>query len=201
MKVNYEITTHCNARCPTCDRTINPPKLTHMSLENFRPMGTIQKFCGERGDPLMHPEIEKFFDQCSTIEVHTNGGMRETDWYAEMMQKYNIQFHFGIDGIGRDKYRIGVNNKKAIQNMVHCSKYGFTVWEFTLFKWNYKLIPEVMWKAFENRNLKVNFRQNSHFTEDLPYGIIKNLIYENRIEKDYPWKYYHKSPKIKFDVR
>jgi len=196
MKVNYEITTYCNAKCPTCARTIRPPELKH--ADTFISLGTIQKFCGERGDALMHPNIEKFFDQCSNIEVHTNGGIRKSSWYRRMMKTYPIKFHFGIDGIGEDKYRIGVDNAKAIHNMKETSKEGLTVWEFTLFSWNLKMIPEAIRITWENKNLKLLLRENRDRDEVLPYDEIERTFNENKIEEDYPWPY--KTPKVILDV-
>ena len=51
---------------------------------------TIQ-FCGEHGDPMMHPDIEKFIlsgvEMAWRVQVNTNGGIRTPEWYDEIYNK------------------------------------------------------------------------------------------------------------------
>lgn len=227
FKLNYEITTHCNAKCPTCWRTLEPPKLEHMNLEVFN--NTLKmhnplviEFCGERGDPLMHPKFEDFIStardylgpfetpdqkateliyydrqekkkECyfkSTIDIHTNGGLRNPKWFRKMVKDYNVVFHFGIDAPKNDLYRINVDTDLAIKNMLSASeeteKIGdhtkiFHRWEFTVFSWNIKYIPEALKMVKGYSNLYLNFRK-SYTEEKLNSDYIIDII-KNNAEK------------------
>ena len=167
---NFEITNYCQARCNTCHRS-NPDgsgnprtdfQLNHMDIslfENFirsLPQDKIThiRLFGERGDPMMHPEIEKFIDSVAyrniTLGIATNGGLRQPSWYSHIAQKYNkkIKIIFGIDGIDHEtnwKYRTGVNWDRAWSNMMSFKNNGGnTIWQYIIFPWNVHQIDQVI---------------------------------------------------------
>ena len=111
------------------------------------------EFCGEMGDPMMHPQIEQFIDRtlqtAETLIIHTNGGLRQPKWYAYIAKKYagrNLLIKWGIDGCDHDtnwKYRKGVNWQRAMDNMISWTQSGGDgKWAFLLFDWNWHQIPQ-----------------------------------------------------------
>ena len=176
---NFEITSHCNAKCPSCFRTtfldynknwsVKENYLSdfkHLSLDDFENFilenisflknnnygHTVAKFCGEVGDPLMHPKIEVLINLSSMvfdkIEIFTNGGLRNRKWIKKMLLKYSkLYFVFGIDGVTDEinqKYRIGVKTDLAISNMIESAKHKFTKWEYTIFEHNYHQLQDAI---------------------------------------------------------
>ena len=110
MHYNFEfsITTYCQASCPSCARTLilnsdTPEKLKiqHMDLDRFETVvkdnafsWSMITFCGEHGDPMMHPKIEDFIEVAFNnsgkgVRVCTNGGLRDEYFYAKLAKKYN----------------------------------------------------------------------------------------------------------------
>ena len=77
--LEFAISSFCQAKCPSCNRT-NPETLEqqswltpeHFNIDTFKKMMspdywrsrkiTKIKFCGENGDPMMHPKIQEFID-------------------------------------------------------------------------------------------------------------------------------------------
>lgn len=190
MKVNFDITTKCNAKCPLCARELKrySSRLNkNMSFEQFEEIVNQNnqfnlmdgKFCGELGDPLMHNDIDKFIDfGCKIfkrITIHTNGGIRTGNWYENVMKKHsNLYFEFGIDGITQDinsKYRKNVNTKLALNNMFKCANIDpkRITWAFTKFPHNIHQVNEhimICKKLGINSTLRENYhddiRNNIH---------------------------------------
>jgi len=161
IKAEMEITTYCNARCRLCPRTITetgePQKWLvqeHMSFDTFKMIWSNKsnkikhlKLCGQFGDPMMNPEVGKIVDHVlvdedATMLINTNGGLRNTNWYKEMANKYDgqLEIRFGIDGLDHEtnwKYREGVIFNKAFENMLSFHENGGDAcWQFILFEWN-----------------------------------------------------------------
>ena len=201
---NFEITSHCNAKCPSCFRTSlldynknwsnNENYLSnfkHLSVNDFENFilenisflkkndygHTIAKFCGEVGDPLMHPEIEVLINLSSMvfdkIEIFTNGGLRYKKWIKKLLMKYSkLHFVFGIDGITDEinqKYRIGVRTDLALSNMIESAKHRFTKWEYTIFEHNHHQLQDAIDFAKDHSIYilaRVNGRPYSKLNED-----------------------------------
>lgn len=187
MKNSYEfsITTYCQANCYSCQRTDEMTgvvrsnlKLEHMPLDFFEKIlkgidlshTHFIKFCGESGDPMMHPHIENFISKITidnnqyncTVIISTNGGLRTPKWYSKMasLNRDNLAIVFGIDGIDHDinwKYREGVDWQRAMDNMVAFKKAGgHAVWQFIIFPWNIHQIESANKKA-NSLNIPINF--------------------------------------------
>lgn len=162
-EIDFAITTYCQAKCRSCQRTnqetgeqedwLTPTHMSYTVFDNLlngipHDLYTAQ-FCGELGDPMMHPEITKFVDRIFAhpnvrrLVINTNGGLRSPSWYTMMGEKYGnkLQICFGIDGMSHDtnwKYREGVDWQRAIDNMMaYKSAGGGTVWHFIIFDWNW----------------------------------------------------------------
>jgi len=205
--VDFAITTYCQAKCRSCMRTdedtgnpifwLNP---SHMSYEDF---DTYLKncegvelerieFCGELGDPMMHPEISKFVDralqQCNSLLINTNGGLRQPKWYAEYARIYGrkIEIVFNIDGADHDtnwKYREGVNFQRAWDNLnAWISNGGWGTWAFLVFTWNVQQIKLAKQMADDN-GIPIVFKIN-----DRDFGLItqeQRTIVDNVFEEMY----------------
>ena len=156
-----EITTYCNAACPQCPRNIsggsvNPHMpLCHLSRETidraFTPelCSRIRQifFCGSYGDPIVHPDfldiLRDFRSKNPTLwlYIHTNGGVHDTAWWAELAEILNGygKIDFGIDGLEDTNhlYRRGVKFDKAINNAQSFIQAGGKAqWNYIVFKHN-----------------------------------------------------------------
>lgn len=164
---DISITTYCQLFCAGCHRNNeqgefrNEFEQQHMSdetfdmiLEQIDKVGKcdVIQFCGELGDPMMHPEIDRFIERAiksaKMILINTNGALRNPDFYEKWAKdNRNIHIEFGIDGLDHetnDKYRKGANFKKAWENMTTWFKHTDRgSWHFILFEWNMHQVPEV----------------------------------------------------------
>ena len=156
-----EITTYCNAACPQCPRNIsggsvNPHlPLRHLSRETIDRAFTTELcsrvrqifFCGSYGDPIVHPDfldiLRDFRSKNPTLwlYIHTNGGVHDTAWWAELAKILNGygKIDFGIDGLEDTNhlYRRGVKFDKAINNaQAFIQAGGKAQWNYIVFKHN-----------------------------------------------------------------
>ena len=169
MIIDFNITNYCNARCPTCKR-FDPDKylelaegikLIHMNFEDFKNVIERNKetykdydcyFCGEFGDPLMHPKIKEFAELANNtfkhLTIYSNGGVKKDEFFKYVIETENsITIRFGIDGLTHEinnKYRINVNTQLAFDNMFLMAKYGRAVWDYTIFEHNKHEIEDVI---------------------------------------------------------
>lgn len=202
ISIDFAITSYCQARCRTCPRTNKDtgqqedwlvPK--HQDYDAFErnTMHSNQEiegiyFCGQTGDPMMHPQVTKFVNQAfrltEKVTINTNGGIRTAKWYTNMAERYgrNLSIKFGIDGIDHDtnwKYREGVDFKKAYANMTAFAEAGGRAqWDFLIFEWNYHQIPEVARMAKEidtTVNYKINTQEHG-LLDPNKLGMIEEMI-------------------------
>lgn len=184
---DFAITSYCQARCRSCMRTdeqtgetVNWLTPEHMKIEDFEKVlqgsslitNTLERleFCGELGDPMMHPDIDKFlevgFKYANEIIIDTNGGLRQPAWYDRAVQLYGRKLHinWGIDGVDHDtnwKYREGVNFERALDNMTMWFEQGGRgQWHFLIFDWNWHQIPDAIQLAKSIPNCELMFKMN-----------------------------------------
>jgi MoaA/NifB/PqqE/SkfB family radical SAM enzyme len=156
-----EITTHCNAACPQCPRNrngegINPyMPLVYLSkdiIANAFPYELVQRlrqifFCGSYGDPIAHPDLldilRDFRSKSPTVwlYLHTNGGIRSPEWWAELAGILNGygKIDFGIDGLEDTNhlYRRNVSWNKVMANtQAFISAGGKAQWNYIVFRHN-----------------------------------------------------------------
>jgi MoaA/NifB/PqqE/SkfB family radical SAM enzyme len=194
-RVEFNITSFCQAKCRSCSRTVQDtgemvPWLTpaHTPYENFKVALDnlygledlrIIELCGELGDPMMHPDIEKIVELITSKGYHcsisTNGGLRGPDTYKRLAQNENVSISFGIDGVDHDtnwRYREGVDWQRAWNNMItfrkHLSSRKNILWCYIVFQWNWKDIEKVYQLGVEH-DIPVTVKINSR-----DYGIIDN---------------------------
>jgi MoaA/NifB/PqqE/SkfB family radical SAM enzyme len=158
--LHIESTDACNAACPQCARetdiTFNKNDLHHLTVEQIKNLvdeDTIRNLdkmfmCGDYGDPAAGKhtlEIYRYFRSVNptiTLGMNTNGGLRNTDWWAELGQLSNTQKDyvvFSIDGLADTNhiYRINVNYEKVISNArTFIDAGGNAHWEMLVFDYN-----------------------------------------------------------------
>jgi MoaA/NifB/PqqE/SkfB family radical SAM enzyme len=184
MTFDFNITNFCNAKCPTCKRfnldnylqVEKNLKVVHMSFEDFKTLVKRNKktftngictFCGEFGDPLMHPNIKEFTELAGNVFkmvcIFTNGGLNRKSFFDYVISSNkNIVIRFGIDGLTHEtnnKYRINVNTELAYNNMFLLANHSKAWWDYTVFEHNQHEIEDVI-KLAEQRNLMLFFRCN-----------------------------------------
>jgi MoaA/NifB/PqqE/SkfB family radical SAM enzyme len=176
MIIDFNITNYCNAKCPSCKRfdvdnylqTERNLRVEHMDFNSWKKVveknqnlfkDMICYFCGEFGDPLMHPKIKDFCEVGSNIfkevVIYTNGGVNRPDLinYIKSTDK-NIVVRFGIDGLTEEinnKYRINVNTNLAYNNMFNLSSVNKARWDYTIFEHNLFEISNVIALALKHR--------------------------------------------------
>jgi MoaA/NifB/PqqE/SkfB family radical SAM enzyme len=126
--IQMEISTKCNALCPSCVRTDDTtlrhvrstiPKNKELSLEIFEQILNSEfikktkeiEFCGTLDEPLAHSQ---FIEICRliadspyniSIMIHTNGGLRNESYFAQLAEILakageKSRIRFSIDGLG-----------------------------------------------------------------------------------------------------
>lgn len=186
--IDFCITTYCQSKCPTCPRTdTDTLELASFIQQQHMPFPvwfdvidkvdwsdkTIQ-FCGEHGDPMMHPEIDKFIlagaERAWNVMVNTNGGIRKAQWYTDIYDRVEdcdygeLSFVFAIDGLSQEvneKYRIDVDFERAWENFLTCAQISsrLTQWDYLVFEHNWHELEDVIRTAREldvNLDIKIN---------------------------------------------
>jgi sulfatase maturation enzyme AslB (radical SAM superfamily) len=159
--LHMETSSVCNAACPQCARETDPNfnKRTDgrsLSLaqvqERFDPVFISQLdrmfMCGNYGDPAAAPEcidIFRYFRSHNdkiALEIHSNGGLRSKEWWAELGTVLNgpqDYCHFGIDGLEDTNhiYRVNTVWPKIIENaQSFIANGGKAIWVYLIFEHN-----------------------------------------------------------------
>ena len=164
--LQVENTTKCNAWCPGCGRNQNGYGLAKNLvvedlsvqrfsevLELFPNLQTIQ-FCGTYGDAIaahnVIEQIELAKKHANKIQIHTHGGIRNTDWwtdFSKLLLDTNHEVWFAIDGLSQvhEIYRQGTDFEKTIANAkAFIDAGGCAIWQFIPFAHNEHQIKDCM---------------------------------------------------------
>lgn len=162
--LHVEPTTRCNAWCQFCPRNKNGFGLSDFELVDLEPkrlkqvidgmpkLETVQ-FCGNLGDPcaskLIDDQLQVIKDNDVKLQIHTNGSLRTTDWWANIAKEFDnkLSVWFAIDGLEDTHkiYRQATNWKKIIENAkAFIDAGGNAVWQFIPFAHNEHQIRECM---------------------------------------------------------
>ena len=164
-----ELSTYCNAGCPHCPRFDSDGKLHpdltlgHLDIDSIQSNLQLDQLVnlkivrleGDKGDPIMHPKIEKIIDiftqapSCPEIQIVTNGSIRSPTWWRSLAEKNypRLKVTFSIDGLEDTNhlYRVGLDFNKIINNATSfINAGGNAVWKFILFKHNEHQLEEVI---------------------------------------------------------
>jgi sulfatase maturation enzyme AslB (radical SAM superfamily) len=150
--LQVENSTKCNAWCPGCGRNqggynLNPDLVVEdLSTERFEEvlkklpnLETIQ-FSGTYGDTMAANNVLEHIDlaikYAGKIQIHTHGGIRSTQWWADLgtlLKDLNHDVWFCLDGLKgvHEIYRQGTDFDKTVANaQAFISAGGYATWQF-----------------------------------------------------------------------
>ena len=199
-QIHIELTNGCNAACPMCVRFYRNSPLTRpdlevhqITLEQFKtyfPPEILKQldmimFCGVHGDPCVARDMleicEYLVDNTSptfSLQVHSNGGMRNLDWWAKLGQifakrnqmRYDCwRMIFSVDGLEDTNhlYRRNVKWNNLIENIqAFINAGGIAVWEYLIIKHNEHQMAEA-----EAMSVKLGFKR---FVPKKALGVAQN---------------------------
>ena len=159
--IHLEITQNCQAACPMCDRNmnggaVNPHiNLDELSLDDCKNIFTpafirqLSKLymCGNLGDPIIAKdtlEVFEYFREHNPniwLNMHTNGGAREEDWWKNIAKvfKQKGDVTFSVDGLEDTNhlYRQNVQWAKVERSIkAFTGAGGRARWDFLIFEHN-----------------------------------------------------------------
>jgi MoaA/NifB/PqqE/SkfB family radical SAM enzyme len=165
-KIEIEVSSFCNARCPLCPREshggdysfFNQVNLSSTFFEIYFPKQVVAEIkelilCGLVGEPAMNKyliDIIKWFRNINPdlyIEVYTNGSVQKPEWWFELgtLLGQNGNTIFSIDGLEDTNhiYRKDVKWDRVIDNAKAYIKSGAkSTWQFIPFKHNQHQVEE-----------------------------------------------------------
>lgn len=206
-KLHLELTDMCNAKCPMCLRT-NPNGLgesdlvsrSQLTIEDIRriPYQFEQvNYCGNLGDPLLAKDllpIVKHYEGAKQL-IHTNGSLRNREFWIELAKIKNVIVIFGIDGSNSEshvRYRVNTSFDKILNNAkIFNNAGGKSTWQMIMFKHNELEVKEAKSLAkyygfsnfetvtsrrfFGNPDFKYNYKNETYTLE--PSGEVENSVY------------------------
>ena len=158
FRIEFEISSLCNALCSGCQRTMMDLKgkyyykgnitITQMCewFDDVNLKDARIKLCGVLGDPIINPDC---------IEISTNGGMRTAKFWKDLaelskLSDKRLYVHWSIDGVTRNDYRENVNIDKVWENFhTYYDAGGKAIWQYIHFDYNADEIPLAKQKAKE----------------------------------------------------
>jgi MoaA/NifB/PqqE/SkfB family radical SAM enzyme len=162
--IDIELTSFCNIQCKGCFRVISKQadkilNKSYIDLETIKtrfkremfPAIQIINFCGSVDEPTTHPNFFEIIDYFSSwnchINIATNGSLRTTKWWRELVERLpsSHRVTWGIDGSDElsELYREGSNFKKVQQNFkAFIAAGGQAVWQFIVFEHNEHQLEE-----------------------------------------------------------
>ena len=164
--LHVELSSRCNAWCPVCRRNkdgygiaddlIEQDLHTSRLLEVFSQLSnlTTVQLCGNLGDPVIANNFLEVVDECVQrnfkIQVHTNGSLRNTQWWSQLGIKLQDHAHdiwFGLDGLAdvHEVYRQGTSYNKIIENATaFINAGGQATWQFIPYAHNEHQLMDAM---------------------------------------------------------
>jgi hypothetical protein len=165
--LHLEITSHCNAACPACDRFRNGKLNPNVTLNDLSPEDISERLdihfiqqldkmfmCGNHGDPAASRytlDVYRWFREINpriTLGMNTNGGIKTADWWTELGKIINREQDyvvFSIDGLEDTNhlYRRNVNWQRLMTNVrAFISAGGRAHWDMLVFEHNEHQVDE-----------------------------------------------------------
>ena len=203
--LHIELSTFCNAACPICPRfyegtdVVRPDlNLTQITLKKFKkyfPVDSIKQFtrilyCGTMGDPIMAKDCFDIFEyvhnlnpNCNQV-VHTNGGIRNTEFWTKMGNLFkhnNMKLVFSIDGLEDTNhlYRRNVDWNTLINNVkTFIAAGGNATWEFLVFRHNEHQIEEAKEIAYNMEFMDFQPKRAFGFHDPLNNKLIPRIVFD-----------------------
>ena len=210
--IEFDLTSSCNSVCSSCARfkehngkLYRNPLLKfdqHLSVEKVKEIvkspsvsqDVVLGFIGLMGDAVAHPHFLEIVDICAekiaqrgSIYIHTNGGLRNVDYWDILGKKLKGLTHsviFSIDGLKDTNhiYRRKVSWMKVMENATSfINAGGHATWKFIKFPWNYhqirrarKLAKRMKFSHFTEREDRNPAHERLHLKKIVDNGIIKS---------------------------
>lgn len=215
--LQFEISSNCNANCIGCSRAdpydelkINPVivKNQFLSLELFKRIVLADsfkhteeiQFCGTIDDPPMHPDFLEMLEfvvklNRHSIVIHTNGGMRKPEYWANMARvlagsRYTL--NFSIDGLAETNhiYRRGVQWDKLMDNVsAFIGAGGRAHWQWVMFPWNIHQLPEARELARDMGFFKFKERHDTCL-DDRDLHELHERVEQEKMRANWNWDRY-----------
>lgn len=195
-KIYIEITNVCNLACSFCPQTKRKPMF--MSLETFEKIlkeikGYTQYiYFHVKGEPLLHPEIDKFLDLSFQygfkVNITSNGtlinNVKDKIIAKPALRQINLSLHsfYGSENIG-------VPEKNSEENLEENSEEPLKEYLQGIFKFTFEaleksniIIAYRLWNLDKGNASNIDINKNSHIIEalenafDLDYKIEDKLI-------------------------
>lgn len=164
IKLHLEPTTRCNARCPQCPRTFAATMITdpRLKIVDWKPedLKTVLEddffkklklvlINGNYGDIVMHPNpkelIKVILDKNLSLNINTNGGALNSEFWSWLGSQKNVEVEFGIDGL-KDTHHLYRRNTVFEVVMKNAKSFidagGRARWAMNVFKHNEHQIEE-----------------------------------------------------------
>ena len=135
--VDIEATSHCNAKCPFCNRTnMKNFKAKHLDLHVIQrlPFEKIKNvlMLGNKGDAIFYPKLFELIEYIHNfkcwISIHTNASIHNDMWWMELAKllkgKGNVVY--AIDGLEdtHSLHRVGTDFNKVVRNITKFNEAG-----------------------------------------------------------------------------
>jgi MoaA/NifB/PqqE/SkfB family radical SAM enzyme len=206
--VNIEISSLCNAICAWCPRYEDMSNVvnkqltqTYVTIDQFKewfPPDFVSRiktwvYSGDYGDAGTNPDLPEIFRYTfkhnpeASVQVNTNGGMRNPKFWAEMGEIFSEteqrKVIFSIDGLEDTNhiYRRNVNWQKVMDNVdAYIGAGGTAIWDFLTFKHNEHQVRDAILMSkelgFSDINIKLpkGFEGGNMKVKDKDF----NIIYE-----------------------
>ncbi len=198
--LHVEASSRCNAWCPACSRNKNGYELTDDLIEQDLDINRFQQvlselghlniiqFCGNYGDPIIAKNILDLIElakkHCNKIQIHTNGSLRNKEWWTKLAQQLSSHDHdiwFGLDGLGatHEIYRQGTSYNKIIENAhAFIQAGGQATWQFIPFEHNesqvidcLRLSQQMGFRSFKLVKLFRNKKTVYHYRTKKPFEL------------------------------
>tara|TARA_Y200000002_G_C22676979_1_gene662516 strand:- start:1020 stop:2096 length:1077 start_codon:yes stop_codon:yes gene_type:complete len=165
--IHLEVTQHCQAACPMCDRNMNGKGLNpHINLDELSLQDCMQIFspsfirqlntmymCGNLGDPIVAKDTLEIFEYFRIhnpnmwLSMNTNAGARDKEWWHKLAKIFGKQgaVIFSVDGLEDTNhlYRQGVVWKNVERSMdAFIEAGGRARWDFLIFEHNQHQVEE-----------------------------------------------------------
>ncbi len=195
-----ELTSRCNSRCVGCSRLSeyyypNPYFKNNVDLPKellFKALAAPKKvdfilFCGNYGDPLLHPDIFEIMEHIRThygtlrVLVHSNASFGNEDFWKQLAGYFSTPgsyVKFSLDGFKKshESFRRGTNWDRALKNAeIFIQAGGRAVWKAIEFDHNRDELKELESFAKEKGFLKFDQRKNNYPGLDGPVVVDVDL--------------------------
>lgn len=215
--IHLEITNNCQASCPMCSRNVNGGlenpliTVTNWTLDEFKTImsPTVLKqikryyFCGNFGDPMMNNDLIEMIEYSVSINpdlnirVHTNGGARNSEWWARLakaLPKTHL-VTFALDGLSdtHSLYRVGTTYDSVLRNAkTFIDAGGDAEWVYIKFKHNEHQTESARQIATDMGFKEFTVKNSSRFMIEPKVNVVdRNGNYTHSIEPatDTPMKF------------